>query len=370
MQPVYSRLSSISIDLVIFFRRSSWQGQIKSLTVLDLSYSGVRDSQLSHLTDLQCLEELCFVTCPIGDWALAHLADNEVVPNLTSLDLSDTDISDVGMVHIGKFKKLKRLSLFYCNISNSCLRHLSQLSDLESLNLDSRDIGDTGVWHLRGLRKLKSLDIFSSRVTDSGCSHIAMIKSLESLEICGGGISDVGCTILATLDNLTVLNLSQNDRITNRGAAALAALSNLKALNLSNTRVNAGALVHFSDMIELKSIALYGCRGLTDNNGLVELQGSLPNLKCVRLNTGLDKDDDGIIPENPDDSDDDGNNDGDGYNFQDGHSKDGFHDSESDSEMEDILSQHSGDEDDSLEHGSEDEIPNGENSDNSWSDHD
>jgi hypothetical protein len=181
-----------------------------------------------------------------------------------------------------------------------------------------------------------------------------MIKSLESLEICGGGISDIGCTILATLDNLTVLNLSQNDRITNRGAAALAALSNLKALNLSNTRVNTGALVHFSDMIELKSIALYGCRGLTDNNGLVELQGSLPNLKCVRLNTGLDKDDDGIIPENPDDSDDDCNNDDDGYNFQDGHGTDGFHDSESDSEMEDILSQHSGDEDDSLEHGSED----------------
>mmetsp|Transcript_58105 Transcript_58105/g.142033 ORF Transcript_58105/g.142033 Transcript_58105/m.142033 type:complete len:763 (-) Transcript_58105:98-2386(-) len=328
-------LRSLDVSYCPGILLSSWQGKIKTLKSLDLCYSGVRDSQLGRLTSLECLTELNLAACPIGDWALAHLADNEVAPNLTHLDIGDTDVTDLAMSHVAKFKKLKRLSLFYCNVSNSSLRNLSQLSDLEALNLDSRDIGDNGVWHLRGLQKLKSLDIFSGRVTDRGCSSIAQIKSLESLELCGGGIDDVGVTILATLENLTSLNLSQNERITNRGAAALAALSKLKALNLSNTRVNAGALVHLSDLMELKSIALYGCRGLDEvNDGLADLQGGLPNLRCVRLNHGPDNDDDGVIPENDDfDSDDDDEN-----------------DDESDSEMEDVSSQGDDDEDFELEH--------------------
>jgi len=167
---------------------------------------------------------------------------------------------------------------------------LSKLTKLEVLNLDSRDISDDGLSHLRNLTNLKSLDIFSGRITDSGCAHIAKIQSLESLELCGGGIGDLGCTLLASLDNLTSLNLSQNERITNRGAAALATLMNLKALNLSNTRVNTSALRFFSGLLKLKSLALYGCRGLEDAQVLGNLQNELPNLKCLRLNTASDED--------------------------------------------------------------------------------
>mmetsp|Transcript_20650 Transcript_20650/g.36294 ORF Transcript_20650/g.36294 Transcript_20650/m.36294 type:complete len:854 (-) Transcript_20650:1632-4193(-) len=283
--------------------RSSWQGKVNSLKTLECCYSAVRDSHLSRFTDLPALEEINLDSCPLTDWSMSHLADG-VMPNLTSLDLADTDISDHGMVHIAKFKKLKRLSLFYCNLSNSSLRHLSTLTNLEVLNLDSREISDGGLFHLLALQNLKSLDIFSGRITDSGCSFIAKIKTLENLELCGGGISDVGCTILAGLEKLTSLNLSQNERITNRGAAALATLSNLKTLNLSNTRVNAEALVYFSDMKSLKSLALYGCRGMDDatNNLLLDkLQSGLPNLKCIRLNNGAD--DDGVISTSEEDSD-------------------------------------------------------------------
>jgi Leucine-rich repeat (LRR) protein len=295
---------SHTLDLVP--RRSSWQGKISVLKRLEVCYSGVRDSHLARLTDLPALEEINLDSCPISDWSIAHFADNSVVPNLTSLDLADTDLSDVGMVHIAKFKKLKRLSLFYCNLTNSSLRHLSNLTELEVLNLDSREISDAGLFHLLRLAKLKSLDIFSGRITDTGCLHIAKIKTLESLELCGGGITDTGCATLATLENLTSLNLSQNDGITNRGAAALAALSKLKTLNLSNTRVNSVALIHFSDLRNLQSLAIYGCRGMDhpDGNGMLErLQRELPNLKCVRLNCGPD--DDGVISTSEEDTDHD-----------------------------------------------------------------
>jgi Leucine-rich repeat (LRR) protein len=291
-------LTTLDVSYCPGILRSSWQGKIPSLKTLELCYSSVRDVHLSRFADLPALEELNLDSSPIGDWAIAYLADHNVVPNLTSLDLADTEITDLGMAHLTKFEKLTRLSLFYCNISNNGLRHLKNMTSLEVLNLDSRDVGDDGLAHLIHLKNLKSLDIFSGRVTDVGCAHLSKIKSLESLELCGGGVGDLGCTLLASLENLTSLNLSQNERITNRGAAALAALSNLKALNLSNTRVNSTALRFFSSLVKLQSLALYGCRGIENGNGLAKLQSGLPSLKCLRLDSSSE--DDGMIHLDPD----------------------------------------------------------------------
>ena len=100
----------------------------------------MRDVDLSRLVNLPALEELNLDSCPVGDWAIAHLADNNVTPNLASLDLADSDLSDNGMAHLPKFEKLTRLSLFYCHISNIGLRHVAKMKDLEVLNLDSREV--------------------------------------------------------------------------------------------------------------------------------------------------------------------------------------------------------------------------------------
>ena len=64
------------------------------------------------------LEELNLDSCIVGDSGIAHLADNNVMPNLTTLDLADTNITDVAMTKIAQFKEMRHLSLFYCNISN------------------------------------------------------------------------------------------------------------------------------------------------------------------------------------------------------------------------------------------------------------
>ena len=127
----------------------------------------------------------------------------------------------------------------------------------------------------------------------NSCAYLSKIKTLTSLELCGGGVADLGCAHLATIYNLTSLNLSQNERITNRGAASLAALSNLKALNLSNTHVNSEALKYFSGLSQLQSLALYGCKDIEDNTKLDSLQKELPLLRCVRLNNAYNED--GVI---------------------------------------------------------------------------
>ena len=98
--------------------RSSWQGKINSLKTLELCYSDVQDSQLSRLRSLPLLEELNLDSCNVTDWGMAHLVDNGVMPNLITLDLADTNISDAAMSKISQFKNMRHLSLFYCNISN------------------------------------------------------------------------------------------------------------------------------------------------------------------------------------------------------------------------------------------------------------
>lgn len=297
-------LENLDVSYCPGILRTSWQDKIKSLKSLELCYSGIRDVHLSRFSHLPALEELNLDSSPVGDWAISHLTENCVTPNLKNLDLADTDLTDLGMAHLPKFTKLTRLSLFYCNITNAGLRHLSLMTHLEVLNLDSRDISDDGLAHLRSLTNLKSLDIFSGRITDAGCAHLSRVNSLETLELCGGGIGDLGCTLLAGLENLTSLNLSQNERITNRGAAALAALSKLRALNLSNTRVNSAALRFLSGLVHLQSLAVYGCHGIDNTEGLVRFQNGLPNLKCLKMN--IPTDNDGIVHHLPgmnDDSD-------------------------------------------------------------------
>ena len=118
----------------------------------------------------------------------------------------------------------------------------------------------------------------------------------------------MGCAHLASLSNLTSLNLSQNERITNCGARSLATLTNLKALNLSNTGVTADALSYFGGLVKLQSLALYGCRSINDSPGLSSFHSELPSLRCLRLNSPTNEDgiiDHGEVEDAEDEYDDD-----------------------------------------------------------------
>lgn len=111
-------LKTLDVSYCPGILRSSWQGKINSLKTLQLCHSGVRDSHLSRLKNLPLLEDLNLDSCNVTDWGIAHLVDNYVMPNLITLDLADTNISDAAMSKISQFENIHHLSLFYCNISN------------------------------------------------------------------------------------------------------------------------------------------------------------------------------------------------------------------------------------------------------------
>lgn len=106
-------------------------------------------------------------------------------------------------------------------------------------------------------------------------------------------MGDLGCSYLAALDGLKSLNLSQNERITNRGAACLAVLTSLKCLNLSCTAVSSDALRYFMNLKCLQSVALFGCKGIKEKARVNDLENNLPNLRCVRMSESCK--DDGLV---------------------------------------------------------------------------
>ena len=79
--------------------------------------------------------------------------------------------------------KLKKLTLYGCDISNADLEQVEQLTQLEELNLGKTVISDEGLSSLKALTGLKRLDLTGTRTTDAGLLHLKGLTNLESLNL-------------------------------------------------------------------------------------------------------------------------------------------------------------------------------------------
>jgi len=68
---------------------------------------------------------------------------------LVSVDLSDTKVSDAGLVHLKGLTKLQSLSLISTKVTDAGLVHLKGLTKLQSLNLSFSKVTDAGVKDLQ-----------------------------------------------------------------------------------------------------------------------------------------------------------------------------------------------------------------------------
>jgi hypothetical protein len=136
------------------------------------------------------------------DSDLRLLAD---LPHVTSLDLTNTRITDRGLVHLSHLP-LQSLSLTSTRVTDHgmiLLRHLP----LEALALWKTDIGDEGVHHLRGLTTLKNMVLDETRITDAAMEDVAQWVNMEEwLGLCHTRVTDDGARRLTTLKKLRNLN--------------------------------------------------------------------------------------------------------------------------------------------------------------------
>lgn len=101
-----------------------------------------------------------------------QLAPLASLAGVTWMILSDTPVSDDGLVYVAGLKSLRRLSLINAGVTDAGIRHLRDLAELRILHLDGNPITDAGLEHLHGLRQMETLTVRNTRVTELGIQRL------------------------------------------------------------------------------------------------------------------------------------------------------------------------------------------------------
>lgn len=172
----------------VWLREALGEEHFRHVVVLDLSYGGPR-SGANRITNER----------------LALIAG---LPDLTTLELGrELGITDEGLVHLRRLKKLKTLYLYNTSVEGSGLRHLRGLEKLENLNLLGTPLSDEGLCHLAELPRLRSLVLSGTRITDDGLKELGSLRSLRDLQLNDADITDAGLEHLKRLSAATSISV-------------------------------------------------------------------------------------------------------------------------------------------------------------------
>ncbi len=125
---------------------------------------------------------------------LEHFRD---MPEIHTVTLEDTDISEAGMVHIATMPNLESLAIEIADrIGNASLEAIAEHPHIEKLHLYNTHISDNGLAFLKSLPSLDTLWLHWSwrgdRPTDAGLVHLKELSNLKTLIIGGDWISASG----------------------------------------------------------------------------------------------------------------------------------------------------------------------------------
>jgi hypothetical protein len=138
----------------------------------------ISDAGLLALRPLSKVLMLGLQGTPIGDAGLENLRGVGSDHNgQLALSLAGTRVTDAGLSRLPDlFPNLHWLELDGCAITDDGLRHLGRLKRLSDLSLSDTRVGDDGLSHLVGLRQLYRLQLDRTRVTDRGLAHLKAMK--------------------------------------------------------------------------------------------------------------------------------------------------------------------------------------------------
>jgi len=177
---------------------------------------------------------------PHPGW-LRPVAERVFPSGVASVRLRDTPATDRDLELLKSLPRVRYLDLANTNISDEGLVVVGRLRRLQSLTVLGPSIGDRGVEHLRGLR-LEQLSLWKTKVTDAGVRHLRGMTSLRSLILDETCITDAALEDVGQLVNLDEwLGLTHND-LSDAGLPNLKNLKKLRNLNLIGTKVSSDGL--------------------------------------------------------------------------------------------------------------------------------
>ncbi len=241
---------------------------------------------MSSFEKLPQLQTLNLQYTKITDDGLKYL---ETLKELQVLDLTETQVSDNGFAHLSRLKGLKKLTVPHTT-TDAALIHLKALTNLELLQIaEAPGARSGGAMNPTGPEP-KEVALESCHFTDQGARDL--LAAIPKLNIVRQtDLQEAGRMALALFhkfdghldfdDYGAIVELDMNKPEFDDGKLFFVkGLTTLRKLSLSRTSITDSGLAYLSEMTKLQDLDLTGTR-VTDA-GAANLKKTLPNLKIHR----------------------------------------------------------------------------------------
>lgn len=141
---------------------------------------------------------------------------------------------------------LLRADLSFLRVDDSQVAMLVLLNGIRDLDLTGTDITDVGLEQVAQIPTLQSLRLKGTAVTDAGLDALVALPDLKLLDVGRTAVSDAGLKPIARIETLNYL-LLHNTRVTDTGLKLLTSCRNLKGINLIGTQVTADGMEALRD---------------------------------------------------------------------------------------------------------------------------
>lgn len=149
---------------------------------LDLSATNISDKGLEALRLAPQLNSILLADTAITDAGLETIFQQKLL-KLREVNLHSTTIGDKGAATLSKITSLQKLNLMDTNVSDEGAAKLSKMRNLQILNLDYSAVGNEGVKALKDTQNLRSLSLKGCPITDDCVRDLAQFKNLMVLNL-------------------------------------------------------------------------------------------------------------------------------------------------------------------------------------------
>ena len=143
-------------------------------------------------------------------------------PELRTLNVGETKITDGGMLTVARLASLRELNIGYNDLTDDGLRYVASLTGLKSLSLEKLDVTADGLRHVAHLTGLESLCLNGLDIGDKELALFGGLSGLKRLEIDNTGVTDASLDLIKGFAELEHLR-AFDSRITRDGFDALQA---------------------------------------------------------------------------------------------------------------------------------------------------
>lgn len=210
----------------------------------------------------------------ITDGTLAQLASSpEAAAAITEIDMHGAQISATGLGYLGALPNLESLDVSNSPVAADSLTAIARAQSLKSINLANSEANDRVVSELSTIPHLQTLDLSGTRVTGGSATGLGSMRELTELSLMGTSADDQVVTALASLP-LRKLDLSKS-RITNASLPLILKISTLESLNVSFCAVTGDGFKGFgkSNIRELSvGETTFGIEGFKAIKGMKSLE--------------------------------------------------------------------------------------------------